>query len=271
MADSSTGFPRHWWGKIIGAFLGLMRGGISGAIIGGLIGHMLDRFIAGLTGASNTRQLFFRTLFATLGHINKADGRVTQAEISAAESLMTRLSLTPEERKLAIRYFQQGKETGYPLEKHLREFAQHTMMRHDLRQMLMEILLEAAASDGAISVAEQSVLVRVANALHIPAEVFAAMWSARMGRPGPGRARPSGGRAAAQQAQPLAQAYAALGIDESASDAEVKKAYRKLVGQYHPDKLVSRGLPEEMMEVARKRVREINTAYDRVKQTRGFK
>ena len=82
-----------------------------------------------------------------------------------------------------------------------------------------------------------------------------------------------GGRrqTAAQASQPLSQAYAALGIEQSATDAEVKKAYRKLVGQYHPDKLVSQGLPEEMMEMARKRVREINTAYDRVKQARGFK
>lgn len=69
----------------------------------------------------------------------------------------------------------------------------------------------------------------------------------------------------------LAQAFAKLGLESSASDAEIKKAYRKLVSQYHPDKLVSRGLPEEMMEIAKTRVREINTAYDQIKQTRGFK
>ena len=69
----------------------------------------------------------------------------------------------------------------------------------------------------------------------------------------------------------LDQAYAQLGLNSSASDAEVKKAYRKLVSQYHPDKLVSHGLPEEMMDIAKTRVREINTAYDQIKQTRGFK
>ena len=69
----------------------------------------------------------------------------------------------------------------------------------------------------------------------------------------------------------MAQAYAQLGLEPSASDAEVKKAYRKLVSQYHPDKLVSHGLPEEMMEMAKIRVREINTAYDQIKQARGFK
>ena len=69
----------------------------------------------------------------------------------------------------------------------------------------------------------------------------------------------------------LDQAYAQLGLTSKASDAEIKRAYRKLVSQYHPDKLVSHGLPEEMMEVAKNRVRDINTAYDRIKQARGFK
>jgi DnaJ like chaperone protein len=271
MQQSSAGIPRHWWGKIIGAFLGLLRGGISGAVIGALLGHLVDRFIAGLTGVRNTRQLFFRTLFATLGHVNKADGRVTQAEIQAAESLMRRLGLTPEERQLAIRYFREGKQPDYPMEKHLHEFARHTMMRHDLRQMLMEILLEAAAADGSVSRAEQQVLARAAHALHIPAELFAAMWNARQGGAAGGQYRQAGGQAPGRQTVPLAQAFAALGLSEGASDAEVKRAYRKLVAQYHPDKLVSRGLPEEMMEVARKRVREINAAYERVKQARGFK
>ena len=268
MTPGSSGIPKIGWGKIIGAALGLFRGGILGAIIGGVVGHFFDRFIAGLNGARDTRPLFFRTLFATLGHVNKADGRVTQAEIAAAESMMARLSLTPVERQLAIRFFNEDKEADYPREKQLREFAHRTMMRHDLRLMLMEILLEAASSDGTISPAEQSVLLRAARSLHIPAEVIASIWSSYQGGGGQG-----GGRrqTAAQASQPLSQAYAALGIEQSATDAEVKKAYRKLVGQYHPDKLVSQGLPEEMMEMARKRVREINTAYDRVKQARGFK
>ena len=81
MSKDFPGIPRHWWGKIIGVFIGLMRGGLSGAILGAFIGHMADRFFAGLSGGGGTRQVFFSALFSTLGHINKADGRVTQAEI----------------------------------------------------------------------------------------------------------------------------------------------------------------------------------------------
>ena len=139
--------------------------------------------------------------------------------------------------------------------------------------MFMEILVETAFSSGSITQAEHEILFRVARLLRIPGQVFSAMLNARgaagsrYGDSGGGQRRPGPGN----QVGSMAQAYAQLGIESSANDAEVKKAYRKLVSQYHPDKLVSRGLPEEMMEIAKTRVREINTAYDQIKQTRGFK
>jgi DnaJ like chaperone protein len=272
MGQSSLGIPRHWWGKIIGAAIGLLRGGLTGAILGGFIGHLFDRFMFKKEFARRSRENLFRALFSTLGHISKADGRVTEREIAAAEELMARLQLTPGERQDAIRCFRLGKEPGFDLEGTLHAFARHTVVRHDLRLMLVEILLNSAASDGGVSQAEQAVLLRVCRALHIPAEMFSAMWNARQAGPGQWQYQGARGSAGASRQQvPLRQAYATLGLEESATDAEVKRAYRKLVGQYHPDKLVSQGLPEEMMEVAKKRVREINTAYDQVKQTRGFK
>lgn len=258
--------PRHWWGKIIGAFLGLLKGGFFGAIWGGVLGHMFDRFLAGLSGVDGTRQVFFKSLFSTLGHINKSDGRVTQAEIKAAEDLMQRLQLNDKERQWAIRFFEQGKSADFQLEQNLREFVQHTRMRHDLRQMFVEILLDGASSDGNITSAERAVLARVCQALHIPAEMLMAMLNSR--RTGGGQYRQQN---AGRQTLPLSQAYASLGIAENVADADVKKAYRRLVKQYHPDKLVSQGLPEEMMDKAKTRLREINGAYDQIKQTRGFK
>lgn len=267
MTDSISGIPRHWWGKIIGAFLGLLRGGLSGALIGALIGHLFDRLVLGLTGGRSTRDRFFHALFSALGHINKADGRVTQAEIAAAESLMQRLQLTPGERQDAIRCFNAGKSREFDLAAALRPFAQHTALRPDLRQMFVEILLDGASADGTITAAEQAALARVCAVLHIPDVLFAAMLNARRAGPGAGQRRSHAGR----QRPPLSRAYATLGITEKASDADVKKAYRRLVRQYHPDRLVSQGLPEPMMEKAKERVREINGAYEQIKQARGFK
>lgn len=267
MAASSFPIPRHWWGKIIGGVLGLVKGGLSGALFGLLLGHVVDRMIFGLSGKERTRRIFFTSLFACLGRVNKADGRVTEAEIASAENLMRRLDLDDDERRLAIEAFNRGKAPEFDLEGELQEFVGYTRARTDLRQMFIEILLEGAAIDGRISREEQEVLVRVANAIRIPPVIFYAMFNAFTASHGPrgytpGGAPPVGG---------LDQDYAALGLRKDASEQEIKRAYRKLVGQYHPDRLVSQGLPEEMMEKAKERVRDINLAYDRIKAARGIK
>jgi len=267
---SNTGFkiPGHWWGKLIGGIIGLMRGGLVGAVFGVFLGHMVDRFLSGLGGASRTRDAFFGAMFSTLGHINKADGRVTQAEIAAAEHLMQRLQLTEEERQRAIRFFQQGKQQGFNLDATLREFARHSMLRHELRIMFIELLLEAALADGTLTSAEQAILMHSCTVLHIPANVFSAMLRARQGG---GGSTHGNYQQVPNQGQSLQQSYAALGLKADASAQDIKRAYRKLVSQYHPDKLVSQGLPEEMMEMSKKRVREINAAYDKIKASKGIK
>ena len=118
----------------------------------------------------------------------------------------------------------------------------------------------------AVTALEEAVLFRVCRALHMRGDVLSAMLAAF---------RASHRHGAYQGPQSavtnLAQAFAALGLKESASNAEIKKAYRRLVAQSHPDRLESRGLPAEMMDKARNRVREINAAYDRLKQARGIK
>lgn len=267
---SNPGFkiPGHWWGKLLGGVVGLLRGGITGLIFGIFLGHMADRFFAGLSGSNRTRDSFFGAMFSTLGHINKADGRVTKAEIATAELLMRRLQLSETERQRAIKFFQAGKQQDFDFEATLREFARNSMLRHELRIMFIELLIETALSDGTLSPAEQAILMRSCTVLHIPANVFSAMLRARQGG---GTHSYSGQQAAANRGQSLQQSYASLGIKAEASAQEIKRAYRKLVSQYHPDKLVSQGLPDEMMEMSKKRVREINAAYDKIKASRGIK
>jgi DnaJ like chaperone protein len=270
MTANSFKIPLHWWGKIIGGVIGLFRGGLLGALVGVLFGHLVDRFLAGIIGVGATQKAFYDALFASLGHLSKADGRVTETEIRMVEALMQQMQIGGEERQRAIRLFNLGKQAGFDLEAALQPFVQHSVVRQDLRQMFLDILIQAAFSSGEVTQAEHAVLQRVAQALRIPAQLFTAMLQAR----GAAGANGNGGAGARRRpvatAPTLDQDYAQLGLTRQASDAEVKRAYRKLVSQYHPDKLVSRGLPEEMMEVAKNRVREINTAYDRIKQARGF-
>jgi hypothetical protein len=91
MAKNSFNIPRHWWGKIIGGVIGLFRGGLLGALVGALLGHLVDRFLAGIVGVGATQKAFYDALFASLGHLSKADGRVTETEIRMVEALMQQM------------------------------------------------------------------------------------------------------------------------------------------------------------------------------------
>lgn len=278
MASMNFNVPRFFWGKLIGGILGLLKGGILGAVLGALFGHMIDRFLQAIVGVQGTQEAFFEALFCSLGFLAKADGQVSPSEIRMVENLMQRMQISGEDRQKAIRFFNRGKQPGFNLQAALNNFGRMSLARRDLRQMFMEIMVDAAFSSDGLTAPEQVVLEQIARELHIPASMLTAMLQARQfggsyGGAGQGdfRGGGSGRRAAGVQRVSLPQAYAQLGLTPSASDAEVKKAYRKLVSQYHPDKLVSRGLPEEMMDIAKNRVRDINTAYEQIKQAKGIK
>src|SRR5690625_3529156 len=98
-----------WAGKIIGGLLGDWAGGIWGALIGVLLGHLIDRSLAvsrrGVGGLRRIHEVFFRSTFSIMGHVCKIDGRVSEAEIAAAESVMAQMNLSAEQRRAAIEHF----------------------------------------------------------------------------------------------------------------------------------------------------------------------
>lgn len=264
----------NWWGKIIGGLLGFMLGGPVGALIGGFLGHGVDQTrvqFVGVGGAARARQVFFRTTFSVMGHLAKSDGRVSEKEIGIARAAMDQMNLDEAQRREAIDLFTQGKDPDFPLDRTLTEFRQACGMHPNLVRMFVEILLRAAIVDGELSANEHRVLERICVHLGIPAaeldRLAAFMGAAAAGGGGHRRAN---GHAARPGQGSLAEAYRILGIDRDASDSEVKKAYRRLMNQHHPDKLHARGLPEEMMEMAKEKTVEIRGAYDRIKEARGM-
>jgi DnaJ like chaperone protein len=262
-----------WYGKLIGAVLGAIIGrGLLGAIVGFLIGHQFDRKAASARRGAGTpsrdfQVLFFRATFQVMGHVAKADGRVTEQEIDAARTTMRRFSLGEADVRRAISLFTEGKAPEFPLEDVLGELRTASVGREDLRRLFVQIQLEAALQSGGLSAPARSVFGRICNALGISAMEFAAleaMLRMHAGRPGAGpAARPAADR--------LADAYQALGVRPDAADADVTLAYRRLMSQNHPDKLVANGLPQSMIEAAHERTRQILEAYEVIRKHRGMK
>lgn len=257
-----------WIGKLLGTVIGYLLGNFLGALIGLGLGHWVDRRLAGTRiGLGNVREIretFFRTTFSVMGHVCKADGRVSEAEIAAAEAVMSHMNLSPERRREAIEHFQAGKAADFDLDEAVDTFRRISHGQALLVRMFLEIQIQAALADGEVDDAERRVLLYIAHRLGLSEQDYARLEAFLRS----GTRQRSG--ASAQPGQTLADAYTELGVDESASDAEVKRAYRKLMNQHHPDKLVSRGLPESMIRVAQERTQEIQAAYETVKKARGM-
>lgn len=266
-----------WLGKVVGGAFGFLLGGPLGAILGASVGHQFDAGMEGLeTDGSfgpgdrhRVQMAFFTATFSVMGHLAKADGRVSEAEISLARRIMDEMRLSGEMRETAINLFQQGKSPDFPVYDVLDQFRRECHRRTQLIRMFMEIQIQAAFADGGLEQAEEKVLLNICNHLHVSRFEYESM---KLQFQAQQRFYQYGGTyrgTVGSSTSKLEDAYAVLGVNTTASDAEVKKAYRRLMGQHHPDKLVAKGLPEEMMVLAKEKTQQIRKAYETIKTARG--
>jgi len=259
-----------WMGKLFGLIIGFLILGPLGAILGFFIGHSADQSRRGISGSrrKEVERQFFITSFRLLGHIAKADGRVSEAEVRHTEDLMTRLGLTPDHRREAIAEFKYGSGSDFDLETELNEFVSVCGRQPRLMQALLSYLITLSLADGNMDEAEVHILRQVATRLGMPAAVFERMLRMIQAQysfhqqGGAGEAQPS--------ANQLELAYEVLGVESDASNAEIKRAYRKLISENHPDKLIGQGMPEDMVKMATERSQEIRAAYEQIKKSRGI-
>jgi len=262
-----------WYGKLIGTALGAIIGrGLLGAIVGFVIGHLFDQRAraARASRAMPSRDLqsaFFRATFQVMGHAAKADGRVTEQEIDAARNAMRRFSLSDADVRRAIDLYTEGKSPDFPLDDVLRDLRIASTGRDDLRRLFVQIQLEAALQGGGLNPSSRAVFARICNALGVSPIEFAALEA--MLRMHAGQA--GAGASARSATDSLADAYQVLGVSSGAPDADVTLAYRRLMSQNHPDKLVANGLPQSMVEAAHERTRRVIQAYELVRKYRGMK
>ncbi len=264
--------PRFWIGKIIGGAAGFLLLDIPGIFLGGFVGHLFDRAMAGNPGikvplsAAKQRAndaALPELLFTLMGCLAKADGRVSEEEVHYTESLMAHFQLSPKQRQEAIAAFREGTQPGFQLE---------FFAAHRLRQLrgtksshtLLTLLISLALVDHRLEPKEMTILRQIAAHLQYSPARFTQLL--RMVK---AQQHFSGATASdAPGDEALRHAYEALGLTAPASEAEVKRAYRKLMGTYHPDKLAARQLPEEIQALAKQKTQEIQNAYDTIRKSR---
>ncbi len=259
-------------GKLVGGFLGLIFGGPIGLLLGVFLGHQFDKGLVN-TGGINLGSLdprraqgtFIRTTFQVMGHMAKADGRVSDQEIHTARTVMRQMRLTPEQVKDAIAWFTEGKNPDFPLRERLQRFRQTSHFHTGLTRAFVELQVQAAMLGNGIHPGERDILWTICQELGFDRAELAQIEELV-------RFHMTGGSPQGRSPQDeLARSYKILGVADTAGDKDIKTAYRRLMNQHHPDKLVAKGLPESMMDEAKVKVREIRAAYDLVKKIRGMR
>ena len=256
-----------WWSTVIGGAVGFMIGGPLGAMLGvAFAGNFSKRRAqSGFNnnfGPGNQQRVqaaFFSGVFSVMGYISKADGKVSQSEIIMAQQVMEHMQLSEDMIKVAKDLFNQGKQEGFNLDEVLEQFRVETHRRAHLIRMFLEIQIQAAYADGVFDSSEHNALRDIAQKLHFPLHELESL----IQQFSPTK---SGNKGIS-----VDDAYKVLGIDKSYGDKEIKRAYRRLLAQHHPDKLVAKGLPEEMQKLANEKTQEIISAYEIIKKHRGMR
>ena len=310
---NSLYFIQNHFGKIVGGLLGMFWAkDVFAFFVGIALGAQFD---IGLRGDSQKtfsgidkfsakkRHLFIRIFYNLMGHIAKADGRVSAEEIEVAEALMTELKLTSSEKKLAQRSFIDGKSPNFPLASSLKTFYSSFRFNISLREWFVRLQIQVALAGDGLSGVVTKLLIATAGQLDIPgSRVSDLIREARIHNSfTPYGNRKKTGNYYQRQKQrnysryenahdekfssrskqrhtrtaPLArnevlEAYIVLGVSAADTPKDITRAYRRLLSQNHPDKVIGQGGSPAARERANKKTIEIRKAYELIKERRNF-
>jgi DnaJ like chaperone protein len=257
------------FGKLVAGAIGFMVAGLPGLLLGVIVGHIFDR---GLTHTlsfgspahmQKVRESFFETCFCLLGYVAKADGRVSEEEISQTELIMRQLGVQGEQRQAAIGFFQSGAAAGFQAEPVIASFREQCSAHRQLPQTLLVFLISMAVADGEIAPTERDVLQTCASFLGYSSQAFQHLLEMVQAQ-----SHFHTGSAPPPNIDLLADAYVALGVSRDCDDRTLKRAYRRLMSEHHPDKLIAQGVPEDMVKLGTEKSQEIQAAYELIRKQR---
>jgi DnaJ like chaperone protein len=260
-------------GKLVAGLLGLLTGGPLGAGLGVAVGHFFDRALgsamafASPENLQRVKQSFFETGFLLLGYLAKVDGRITEQEIEYTEAIFRQMQLDAAQRQEAIALFKRGSQPDFDMALSIAQLMEATAGNRLLARTLLSLLLSLALADHALDDEERRTLQTIAGQLGVPHAELEQLIRMAQAQEHFHHNEPGGSRTASPADQ-LTDAYAALGVSPQTAEPELKKAYRKLMSEHHPDKLIARGVPEDMVKLATARAQDIQKAYELIKRSR---
>lgn len=276
----------NWWGKLIGAFFGFLIGGPAGALFGILIGNVFDRGLAAhfskphwsyhAEKRKTVQSIFFETTFSVMGHIAKANGRVSEPVIQMVKTIMQEMGLHQAKKKAAETYFIQGKNPHFNLNQALTLLQRASHDNPELIKLFINLQYRVAKVDG-LSSKKQAVLNYVFSymgfaPLHQQSRFYEDFFHDSTYRHNQQQSSSSNNNYRRYQTPPnmLDHAYGILEVSPTSNKQDVKNAYRRLMSRNHPDKLIAKGLPEDIIKKANEKTQKIRKAYEQICASKGW-
>ncbi|GAB4155011.1 MAG: co-chaperone DjlA [Planctomycetota bacterium] len=260
-------------GKFFGALIGLILFNIPGAIIGFVLGHVLidshtsknskgyapgysyDQTYsdANPTYATETYSTeFLQSLCGMMAKLTKSDGIVTSEEIQMIERFFNEvLQLDSGARRLAIDNFRAAKNSPQPFRAYARKFARLTSGNPEIREQVLQLLMTLAAADGTITTQEEALLKEAADIFAVGGNKYSDLRR--------------------NYGSEMSHYYAVLGLTPDSTNDEIKARYRELAREYHPDVIAGKGMPKDFIDYATKKFQDIQEAYAKIREERGFR
>lgn len=245
------------WGKVIGGVAGLAMGSPLGALLGIAAGHAVDKFRSQMKAeesgpeelAAAKQVAFTVAVIALSAKMAKADGHVTRDEVDAFKEIF---HVPPEEMEGVGAIFNEARQNAEGFEPYAKQISQMFAFQPAVLEELLGGLIHIAKADGVIHPAEMEFLEKVATIFGFGYKRFERIKASYLPEEGKG------------------DPYTVLGLETNASDDEIKKAYRQLIRENHPDTVIAQGMPQEFIDIANEKMASINAAYDTVKKQRGL-
>jgi DnaJ like chaperone protein len=237
------------FGSIVGGFVGFTLLGPLGALVGSVVG---SRMSENKTRRRNPNNLdhqvaFFAALFACFAKISKADGVVSTEEVNKVEEFISKkFNLDKEQRNFAINIFQKAKDDNVSFEAYAQQL--YSLLKQSPNSLLIfyELLFELAMADGELHPAEERILKKVSSIFNLTENTFKELYEKYVSN--------------------ITDYYQVLGVNKNMSFLEIRKVYLKKRKEFHPDMLISKGLPEELIEKAKIKFIEIQEAYEELEK-----
>jgi len=235
------------WGSLLGGMVGFSFGGPIGALIGSMIGGRLSssRRRSGFRqGFAQQQQIFAFSLIILTAKLAKVDGHVSKEELIAVKE---KLKIPENEIDQVVKIFNKAKEDSLGYEPYAQQIAQIYGRNSAVLDEVINILFYIAEADGKVTDSEVNYIKNVSSIFGLNSSQFEGIREARVG---------------SHKQNP----YVILGCDPNDDLQTIRKKYLQLSKEHHPDVLMSKGLPKELIEESEKKLAAINSAYDKIEK-----